>query len=138
MIGEFAAHAAVAGIFLHQLQTVEDDQVRPAVAQPAFEAFEATAGWRVLLFVEKELIAFAQEGVGIGPLVERPDQHVGFAGLHGGDDPLGDRRLTGASRGDQRPDTVRRRQVGDPCAKFFEQSLTAADMGRRLKSVDDT
>ena len=81
MVRQLAAHAAAAGILLHPLQPVEHDQVRTPVAQAAFEPFQTPAR-RAFVLAEEELVALAQEGVGVGLLVERPDQHVRLAGLH--------------------------------------------------------
>jgi hypothetical protein len=80
--------------------------VRPPVAQSPLEPFQTPPG-RPLILAEEEVIALAQEGIGVGLFVERPDQHIGFTGLHTGDDPLGHRRLAGTPRRHQRPDPVR-------------------------------
>lgn len=78
MVRQLAAHPAGAGIiFLHALQAVEDDQVRAPVAQSTLEPFQ-TATSRAILFAEEQVITLAQEGIGVGLLVERLDENVGF------------------------------------------------------------
>ena len=136
VVRQLAAHPAAAGVLLHALQAVEDDQVRPPVAQPPLEPFQTPPG-RALVLAEEELVALAQEGIGVGLLVERPDQHVGLAGLHAGDDPLGHRRLAGAARRHQRPHPVRRGQVGDPRVELLDQRLAAVEVRRGLERMDD-
>lgn len=96
LVGELAAHAATAGVLLHPLEAVEDDQMGPAVAEATLEALQASCR-RTLVFAEKELVALAEEGVGVGPLIERPHQDVGFPGPQTVDDALDDRGLARAA-----------------------------------------
>ena len=90
-----------------------------------------------LLFAEEELVALAQEGVGVGPLVERPDQHARLAGRHLPHDPLNHRRLSGTARRHQRPHAIGRGHVRDPFRQLLHQRLAAAEVRRRLERVDD-
>ena len=136
MVGQFTAHAAGAGILLHALQAVEHDQVRTAVTQAPLQPFEAPAG-RPVVLAEKELVALAQERVGLWPLVERPDEHVRLAGLHLAHDPLHDGRLAGAAGRDQRPHAIGRRGIGDPVRQLLDQCVTAVEVRRGLERMDD-
>jgi len=67
--GRVLDRKAAAGVLLHALQAVEDDQVRPPVAQPTLEPFQTPPG-RALFLAEEEVIALAQEGIGVGMFVE--------------------------------------------------------------------
>ena len=136
MVRQLAAHAAGTRLLLHALQAVEHDQVGTAIAKAALEAFEAPAR-RPLLLAEEELVALAQERVGLGPLVERPDEHVRLAGLHVADDALDDGRLAGAASRHQRPHAIRRRGVGDPVRQLLHQRVTAVEVWGGLERVDD-
>ena len=136
VVRQLAAHAAGTGLLLHALQAVEHDQVGSAIAQAALEPFE-TAARRPVLLAEKELVALAQERVGLGPLVERPHEHVRLAGLHLADDALDDGGLAGAAGRDERPHAIGRRGVGDPVRQLLHQRVAAVEVRCGLERVDD-
>ena len=110
--------------------------MRATVAETALQTFEPTAG-RPVLFAKKQLIAFAQERVRLGPLVKRPDEHIRLAGLYLSDDTFDDGGLARAACRDERPHAIRRRWVGDPVRQLRHQRVTAVKVRRWLERVND-
>ena len=134
MVEELAAHAA--SVLLHALEAVQDDQVRLAVAQAALEALEAAARGAFVL-AEEELVALAEEGIGVGPLIERPHEDVRGSRLEVADEALDDDRLAGTAGRVERPHAVRRGQVPDPGGQLFHERLAPVEVWRGLKGVND-
>src|SRR6202030_2505860 len=99
---------------LPQLEPVEDEQVRRVASERLLQLLEQAAGF--LEFDAGEVAArLAEKRLSPRVLVERPDKDAGGGvSLERVEYALGEGRVAGAPRGDQRDDVGRVGAVGGP------------------------